>query len=126
VLSGGIGNPRGATVMFRGFVLGVLGTIVAAVAGGFVVLRSGLIPANADANPGWLETWSAETSLDATLRREAKSPNPAAMTDDNLVAGIKLYAERGAICHGTAKGDESTSLPRRAFTRGLRNWRQTV
>jgi thiosulfate dehydrogenase len=100
---------EGAIVMLRGFVLGVLATVVVAMAGGYIVLRSGLIPANADANPGWLETWAAETSLDATLPREAQSPNPVAMTDDNLVSGIKLYAQHRAICHGTARGDASAS-----------------
>jgi len=43
--------------MFRGFVAGVLATIVVALIGGYIVLRSGLIPTNADAKPGWLETW---------------------------------------------------------------------
>src|SRR5690349_11485318 len=77
---------------------------------GYLVLRSGLIPANADAQPGRLESWAAGTSLDATLDRAApKGPNPVALTDANLVAGINLYAEHCAICHGTAKGDASAS-----------------
>jgi mono/diheme cytochrome c family protein len=88
---------------------GVLATIVAALVCGYIALRSGLIPANADTKPGSLETWAAETSLDATLRREAPGANPVAMTDDNLVAGIKLYGQHCAICHGTAKGDASAS-----------------
>jgi hypothetical protein len=37
--------------MFRGFVAGVLATIVVALVGGYIVLRSGLIPTNADAKP---------------------------------------------------------------------------
>jgi mono/diheme cytochrome c family protein len=96
--------------MFRGFVVGVLLTIAVGVLGGYVVLRSGLIPANADASPGRLETWAAQTSLDATLRRESPiGSNPVPMTDDNLVAGIRLYGEHCSICHGTAKGDASAS-----------------
>jgi len=47
--------------------------------------------------------------LDATLRREAQDSNPVALTDDNLIAGIKLYGQHCAICHGTAKGDPSAS-----------------
>jgi thiosulfate dehydrogenase len=96
--------------MFRGFVFGVLATIVVALLFGYFVLRSGLVPANADANPGSLETWAAETSLRETLDREApKGPNPIALTDDNLLAGIELYGQHCAICHGTAKGDTSAS-----------------
>ena len=96
--------------MLRAFVWGVVLTILAAAAGGYAVLRAGLIPANADAKPGWFETWAAGTSLDATIAREApKGPNPVPLTDANLVAGIDLYGQHCAICHGTAKGDASAS-----------------
>jgi mono/diheme cytochrome c family protein len=69
----------------------------------------GIIPANADATPTWLETWAAGTSLEATLHREAQDTNPVTLTDDNLIAAIKLYGQHCAICHGTAKGDPSAS-----------------
>ncbi len=96
--------------MFRAFVFGFLTAIVVALVGGYVVLRNGLIPANADASPSWLETWVASTSLDATLDCEApKGANPVALTDANLIAGIELYRENCAICHGTAKGEASAS-----------------
>ena len=48
------------------------------------------------------------TSLDATLDA-AIGLNPVALTDANLTAGIDLYAQHCAICHGTAKGDASAS-----------------
>jgi mono/diheme cytochrome c family protein len=96
--------------MLRAFVWGVVLTILAALGGGYAVLRAGLIPANADANAGPLETWAAQTSLDATLARDApKGPNPVALTDANLVAGIDLYGQHCAICHGTAKGEASAT-----------------
>ncbi|HZZ92288.1 MAG TPA: cytochrome c [Usitatibacter sp.] len=96
--------------MFKGFVLGVLAAVVAALLGGYLILRAGIVPANADATPGAIETWAARTSLHATLKREAPDrPNPVALTDDNLLAGIRLYGEHCAICHGTAAGDASAS-----------------
>lgn len=96
--------------MVKWFLLGVLATILAALFGGYLVLRLGLVPANADAKPGWLETWAAGVSLDATLKREAPTiQNPVALSDDNLIAGIKLYGQHCAICHGTAQGDASAS-----------------
>jgi thiosulfate dehydrogenase len=96
--------------MFKGFLLGVAFVIVAVLAGGYTAIKLGLIPANADAKPGALETWAADTSLEATLRREAPSgPNPVALTDQNLMTGIQLYAKHCAICHGTAKGEASAS-----------------
>ena len=49
-------------------------------------------------------------SLTATLHREApEETNPVALTDDNLIAGIELYGQYCAICHGTAKGNPSAS-----------------
>ena len=96
--------------MMRGFIVGVAVALVAAVLGAWLLLQSGLIPANADARPGGLELWAANTSLGAALRRDApKGPNPAALTDANLEAGVTLYARHCAICHGTAAGAASAS-----------------
>jgi hypothetical protein len=43
-------------VIVRAFLLGVLATIVVAAVCGYIVLRSGLVPANADAD--WRRTGS--------------------------------------------------------------------
>ncbi|HVC29013.1 MAG TPA: cytochrome c [Gammaproteobacteria bacterium] len=96
--------------MVKWFLLGILAAIIATLFCGYLVLRLGLVPANADANPGWFETWAAGVSLDATLKREApKISNPVALSDDNLIVGIKLYGQHCAICHGTTQGDASAS-----------------
>ena len=96
--------------MLKGFVMGLVAAIIIGLVGGYIILRSGLIPANADAKPGRLEIWAAKTSLRATLAREApKGPNPVATNDANLLAGVQLYGQHCAICHGTAKGDASAS-----------------
>lgn len=96
--------------MLKGFVAGIIAAIVVALVGGYIIVSSGLIPANADARPGRLEIWAARTSLRATLAREApKGPNPVAASDPNLIAGVELYGQHCAICHGTAKGDASAS-----------------
>ena len=96
--------------MFRGFVAAALAAILVALVSGYIVLRSGLIPTNADAKPGWLEIWAANTSLQAILAREApKGPNPVLLIEENLIIGIDLYGQHCAICHGTAKGEVSAS-----------------
>jgi len=96
--------------MLRGFIAGIVVLLVVAIAGGYALLQSGLIPANADAMPGGLETWVASTSLNATIQREApKTPNPVSLTDEHLMDGIKLYGDHCAICHGTAAGNASAS-----------------
>ena len=91
--------------MFRGVLLGILFTIVATAIAGYAIIRTGIMPANADERPPRIETWAAKTSLHATLRRSApRVSNPLPPTSQNLVAGIKLYAQNCAVCHGGANG----------------------
>jgi mono/diheme cytochrome c family protein len=96
--------------MLKGVVLGVVLTLAVALTGAYALVRSGLIPANADATPGRLENWMAHTSLDATLRRDApKGQNPVALTEPDLLNGVHLFAQNCAVCHGSAKGAASPS-----------------
>ena len=96
--------------MFKGVVSGIVLTLAVALIGAYLLVRSGLIPANADATPGRLEFWMARTSLRATLRRDApKIPNPVAATEQNLLDGVHLFARNCAVCHGSAKGAASPS-----------------
>lgn len=96
--------------MFKGFVLGVIVAILVGAGAGYGIISTGLIPAGTAGGPIPLERWAANTSLRATLAREApKSPNPVKLTDANLITGIQLYAHHCAACHGTAKGDAAAS-----------------
>ena len=94
--------------MLKAFILGIIVTILVAAGVGYAALRTGAIPANADAQPGSLENFIAGTDLRAVLDKEApKEANPVPLTDANLIDGIRLYAPRCAICHGRADGKES-------------------
>ncbi len=94
--------------MMRGFVLGVVATLVAAALVLYIGIKAGAMPANADAKPSRLERWAAATSLHATLAREAPTqPNPIALGDANLISGIRVYAANCAVCHGAANGEPS-------------------
>jgi thiosulfate dehydrogenase len=96
--------------MLKGMLLGIALTLVVALIGVYSLVQSGLIPANADAKSSRLETWMARTSLDATLHRDApKEENPVALTEQNLIDGVHLFARNCAACHGSAKGDKSPS-----------------
>lgn len=94
--------------MIRGFVIGIVATLVAIALLLYIGVKVGAMPANADGKPSRLERWAASTSLHATLDREApKGPNPVALNDENLVAGIRTYGENCAVCHGAADGTPS-------------------
>ena len=96
--------------MLKGVVSGILLTLAVALIGGYFLVRSGFVPANADTQPGRLETWLAHTSLDATLAREAPTgQNPVELSEQNLTHGVHLFAQNCAVCHGSAKGAASPS-----------------
>lgn len=103
--------------MFKGFIAGILFTIVATAITGYAIVRTGLLPANADERPPHFEIWAAKTSLHATLRRSApRVTDPLPPTTENLVAGIKLYAQDCAVCHGDASG-KATNVARGLYQR---------
>jgi mono/diheme cytochrome c family protein len=86
----------------RKFILGIVVTIVVAIVGGLIVADFGLMPTNADATLPAFEQRIAMSALDASMERHApRTPNPVPPTDDNLIAGMKLYTMNCAVCHGT-------------------------
>jgi len=94
--------------MARGIVIGIIGTLAVIVLLGYAAVELGLLPANADAKPSKIERWAARTSLRATIARQApRTPNPVALTDENLMSGIKLYAENCVMCHGASDAKPS-------------------
>ena len=97
--------------MFKGFILGIVVTILVGAGVGYALIRTGTVPAAArNGQPLFLEHWAARTSLRATLAREApKGPNPVPLTDANLIDGIGLFQKHCAICHGTAAGNKAAS-----------------
>ena len=86
----------------RGFILGVIVTLVVLGAVVLLVAEFGFMPTNADATPPEFETRIASSALDAAMERHApRVNNPVPATDDNLIGGMKIYSINCAVCHGT-------------------------
>jgi mono/diheme cytochrome c family protein len=95
----------------RNFVVGVVLTLVVFFGGGYLFLRMGLMPVNADARPGRLEMHLANVGLDAAVARAAgNEPNPVTTTDDNLRRGLAVYQASCQGCHGGAEADGKMGL----------------
>ena len=82
--------------MLRGMIVGALATVVAAILIAYLAVVSGMIPANADGQPLPLEVLGG---VHVVGRRPSiawlpKGPNPVALTDANLIAGIDLYCNQ--------------------------------
>lgn len=85
----------------RGFILGVILTVVFFVAAALVVAVTGHITMRADILPMSMEKSLAMRAMDANVQRNApKVANPVQPTDQNLVAGAEIYAAHCAVCHG--------------------------
>jgi mono/diheme cytochrome c family protein len=94
--------------MAKGILIGIVLTLAAGLAGAYLFISLGLMPANADSPPSFLEKWMAQTSLRAALNKDAPStPNPVVLNDENLISGIQLYAVNCAVCHGASDGKAS-------------------
>ncbi len=84
----------------RGFIAGALTALLILGLAGYLAIINGLMPAGADAPVPKFERWAANRSLHAALRRVAKQNDPLPANDANLIAGIKLYGQNCAVCHG--------------------------
>jgi mono/diheme cytochrome c family protein len=86
----------------RGFVLGVLITLIVIFSGAYLYLKLGMFDVSAIPNPGKMERHMAFMSLDASVERRApKGPNPVPLTDDVLIDAAKEYEEHCSMCHGS-------------------------
>ena len=93
----------------RGFFNGVVFTLALLLGAAFAAVQLGAIPSSADAKPPAVEEWAAKRSLHASLDRErAGVANPLPVTDENLTAGVQLYAANCAVCHGASDAKSST------------------
>jgi mono/diheme cytochrome c family protein len=85
----------------RNFLLGVVITILVLVFGGIGLALLGFFPTPANVAPPEFETHIAMSALDNSIERHApRLTNPVPPTDENLIAGAKVYAMNCGVCHG--------------------------
>jgi mono/diheme cytochrome c family protein len=88
----------------KGFVFGVVLTVIALAATVFVVSRFGLYPIGADNPPSVLEARLAGRAMDVYAdRHKPEGGNPIEPTPANLADGAREYEQHCALCHGGAK-----------------------
>jgi len=85
----------------KNFILGFLIMIAVLAIGPWGYLRLGLAEVRADVTPPAWENRLAQFALKASVRRSvAQVQNPMPPTDENLIAGGKLYFGGCVGCHG--------------------------
>ena len=86
--------------MFKGFLLGILISVLLIVAGISYYFFSGTAPVATSAPPMPLERKLASAALHAYLNK-LPHPQPQVPADEaNLMVGAKVYKEQCATCHG--------------------------
>lgn len=93
----------------RYFLSGVVVTLCVVVLGSLAYLRLGFAEVRGDLPPSNWEKALMFSSAHASVRRRAPElPNPVPPTDENLIAGAKIYSEECSGCHGAVgKADET-------------------
>ncbi len=100
----------------KNFLLGVVAGSALLILGIMLYLRLGLAEVRADLQPSSLETKILTAAVHASIRRQAPEiSNPIAPTDENLIAGGKLFSGNCSGCHGNPGSPENNgdSLLRR-------------
>jgi thiosulfate dehydrogenase len=106
----------------------ILGAVAAYIFAAVVLVsfaKFGLLPVQADVAPSLLETKLLGSALRASVARHAPTGgNPMPASEDNLVAGAKLYRQMCSRCHGLSRESDNTygrsfypPAPRLAFSR---------
>lgn len=83
------------------FIFGFAVAVIVLLSAGFCYVRFGFMDPRADIPVNSLESKIAMPSLDAAVdRRAAETQNPVQPTDENFLAGMKIYQTNCASCHG--------------------------
>jgi mono/diheme cytochrome c family protein len=86
----------------RNFIFGVLFTLLVSAAGIVGYLALGFSEVRGDLPPSGFEKALMSRAVHVSVRREApKTTNPFSPTDENLIAGGKVYLGECSGCHGT-------------------------
>ena len=100
----------------KGFVLGVVVTMVAIAATVYHYCAAGIAPVATSAPPMPFEKKFARTALHARLEKEMPTQVPVVGDEANLVAGAHIYMEQCTVCHGVS-GKEQTAIAKGEFPR---------
>lgn len=89
----------------RGFILGVILTLIVGLGGAYFYVSTGHFDIRAVGNtPSTLERRTANKSVDAWVDANApKQANPFQPTMDNIMDGSMTYDKNCAFCHGSLK-----------------------
>ena len=84
----------------KGFVLGIVVTLVALGLGAYLFVSRGGISLDTAAPPLPLEKTVADMALRASMGHAADQKNPLPFNDETMLAGARKFKQNCAVCHG--------------------------
>ncbi|MGZ4814234.1 MAG: c-type cytochrome [Terriglobales bacterium] len=100
--------------MMKGFLLGIIVTVVVIAAVVYIYFAGGYAPVGTAAQAMPFEKTFARMALDARVRKEAPHQVPMQADESNLAAGANIYVEHCAVCHGLP-GKEQSAIAQGEF-----------
>lgn len=102
-------NRKEVKRFLYGGLTALVGATVVVMLAGFLMIKCGLVPINADVAPSILERKIIPLAVRASVARHLseQSGDAAQPTDDDLVAGAEIYNQMCAQCHGRLNGRAS-------------------
>ncbi len=85
----------------KGFVIGVVATLVCIAMGAYIYFSGGYAPVATSAQAMPFEKRIARMALNAHVEKEAPKNAPIEANEANFTEGAKEYVEHCAVCHGT-------------------------
>ena len=98
----------------KGFLLGVVVTVVGMFAAVYFYFASGMAPVATSAAPMPLEKKFARMAQHARIDKEMPKESPVPADEVNLLAGAHVYMENCAVCHGVP-GKEQSAIGKGEF-----------
>src|SRR5512146_2766892 len=99
----------------KGFVLGIIVTLLCIAAGVVIYFAGGFAPVATSAQAMPFERQLANMALARRVDKQAPKSVPIAWDEANLTAGANLYKENCAVCHGLPGQKDVTAIPRGMF-----------
>jgi mono/diheme cytochrome c family protein len=91
----------------KGFVAGVVITIIVGFAVVYVYFAMGMAPVATASAPMPFEKTFANMALHARVNKEMPKQEPVQADEPNLVAGAHVYMDNCAVCHGLPAKEQS-------------------
>ena len=91
----------------KSFALGIAVTLIGLAVGAYAYFATGQAPVATNAAPMPFETTLAKLALHARIQREMPTAAPIAADATAFMAGVPLYREHCAVCHGLPQQPET-------------------